>query len=371
MRPIDRPNNLDSVRLIAAIMVLLAHSCVPFEEWRQAYVAGWGRIAVMTFFVLSGYLITASWQANPRLLDYTMNRLLRLLPALAVVVVLAAVVLGPVMTTWPLKDYFTSNMFAIYFKNLLIYPMSDRLPGVFDTEHMLSRAAVNGSLWTLRIEFTMYIMVAALGVLRLLRPWVMALVLCAFWLLYLKYWDKPLTLETLFWYMEIKEIARFGVSFAIGSLIRLADAKWCYSTKTAVLVLAAMFISYHFSWHFESFLFAGLPMIVLWLSFCPWLRLPNFAKYGDFSYGVYIYGFPIQQTYLSIFGVQGSMIVFFITSTALAILCGAFSWHLIEKQALKLKRKTVRNQVIAKDKPQKGSVMAHMLHKFAARKSIT
>lgn len=342
MRPIDRPNNLDTVRLLAALMVIVAHSCVPFDEWKQAHIAGWGRIAVMIFFVLSGYLITASWQSNPCIVDFSINRTLRLLPALAVVVLLAALVLGPLMTTLPTANYLAHEQFWIYFKNLLIYPMSDRLPGVFDQDNMLSRAAINGSLWTLRIEFSMYVLVAILGFTKLLRSSVMIAMIVIFWLLYIKYGYLPITGDTIFFYMEIKEIARFGICFCIGALIRLQDATWSYNTKAALAALAFMLIGTQAPWRFEYFLFIGLPIIILWISFCPWLRLPRLSRYGDFSYGVYIYAFPIQQLYLAFFGLQYGIMPFMLFTTILSLACGALSWHLVEKPTLKLKRNTMR-----------------------------
>lgn len=88
-----------------------------------------------------------------------------------------------------------------------------------------------------------------------------------------------------------------------------------------------------------GFLYASvsmLPLIVLCASLSPVKGLSTITKYiGDLSYGLYIYGFPVQQTLVYFFRPDANTLI--ISSILVTAVFAYMSWHLIEKPALKLK----------------------------------
>ena len=158
----QRANNFDFVRCLAAFLVIWGHSAALLG---LPVTSMWGvaisEIGVMIFFAVSGYLITESWLRDPRLLPFFLKRSLRIFPALIGCVIVCACVIGPFATSLPIGDYFSSPVFVDFFKNIVLLPRYS-LPSVF--EHNTYRYAVNGSLWTLPVEFFCYCSVAAFAV---------------------------------------------------------------------------------------------------------------------------------------------------------------------------------------------------------------
>jgi peptidoglycan/LPS O-acetylase OafA/YrhL len=78
--------------------------------------------------------------------------------------------------------------------------------------------------------------------------------------------------------------------------------------------------------------------LVLWAAFHPLFRLHGFSKYGDFSYGMYLYAFPIQQ--LLVMHNSGSMnpYALFALAWPLSILAGMLSWYVVERPFLRRAR---------------------------------
>ena len=172
-------NNFDALRLGAALAVLASHS-VPLSygnnEWEPVWRASQhqatlGHLSVAVFFVISGYLITASYARRPDPVRFVGARVLRLLPGLAVMLALVTVVAGLLLTTLPLADYFASPATLRFFVgNLSVFAFTANLPGVFGSNPFPS--AVNGSLWTLAYEVECYAAVLLLGVAGCLTRWV-------------------------------------------------------------------------------------------------------------------------------------------------------------------------------------------------------
>ena len=174
----SRPNNFDLLRFVAATLVLVDHSAVltgrPGHPGLFAYET-LGGFAVAVFFIISGFLVAASWERAPRLGAFALKRALRIIPAYAAVVAFAALVLGPIVTELAPGAYFRNPLTWAYFRNLTFVELYYSLPGVFTRNPFPN--AVNGSIWTLPIEVTMYIALAALGWIGLMtRPVVSVLV---------------------------------------------------------------------------------------------------------------------------------------------------------------------------------------------------
>lgn len=152
-------NNFDFIRIAAAYLVLISHSWPLFgkkpEFWANltGYETG-GGLAVAIFFFTSGYVMCGSLSRRADFYHFALSRCLRILPGLSVVVVISVLVIGPLFTKLPLLSYFSTRETWTYFGNALVFPIQFQLPGVFEgTPH---GPTINGSLWTLPIEVTMY-----------------------------------------------------------------------------------------------------------------------------------------------------------------------------------------------------------------------
>lgn len=172
----SRSNHFDLLRLVAAFMVLLAHCYPLYGIGKDAIAAsnGWLRVSahfgewgVAIFFVISGYLITASYLRRGDWRDYAICRVLRIMPAYAVVIALSVLVLGPLVSRLSFVDYFTTSQTWEYLRGVFPFALHYALPGVFlENPYPLT---VNGSLWTIPVEIAMYLLVGVLGVSGRLR----------------------------------------------------------------------------------------------------------------------------------------------------------------------------------------------------------
>lgn len=148
----NRDNNLNAMRLIAAGLVLFSHCYalsgnVELEPVaRHLRILDGGALAVIAFFFLSGYLISASWASTPFLSSFMLKRILRIFPGLAVMATLSALLLGPIMTSLDIDQYFQSGHVWRYIRDSInvLSLKTDTLPGVFEATPLPQ--AVNGSL---------------------------------------------------------------------------------------------------------------------------------------------------------------------------------------------------------------------------------
>ena len=102
---IERNNTLDFLRLISAIFVILHHS-YPLTG-NNSLLSVLGAIAVSTFFVISGYLVSQSWFSDPTPSRFLWKRILRIVPGLVTVVIFTIIIIGPVNTSLPVREYFS------------------------------------------------------------------------------------------------------------------------------------------------------------------------------------------------------------------------------------------------------------------------
>jgi peptidoglycan/LPS O-acetylase OafA/YrhL len=341
-RPLThRTNNFDFLRLLGALAVVLGHAY---------HLLGAGQFApgmlgqpvqalgVIIFFSISGYLITASWTRSRDVVAYTAARVLRIFPALVVVVVISAYVLGPLVTVLPTGAYLGDPTTADYLRNILMQPVYF-LPGVF--ADLPYPNAVNGSLWTLPAELFCYVVVPlALLVPRLARPVVvLALLLASMW-----YAGTASPESAIFYGTRVVDAASMWVFFAAGSLLRLGHERFKGLFRTDVAVgLMAVYVAVLGIQPLWALKWAWLvlPYVVLTIGLASTPVLRRSARFGDLSYGIYLWAFPVQQTLVHVVGVL-NMTVNLVLVGGISALLALASWHLVEKPSLRLKDRVPR-----------------------------
>lgn len=338
-RPPVPHNNFHLVRLFAALMVLYshAHTLAGLPEPHFLAQLPLGPLAVYLFFALSGYLVYQSFAADPHLGRFLLRRALRLFPALIVVCLLAILILGPVVSNLSAGDYFAHPALTFHLWNLALYPVY-YLPGVFTDSHVAN--AVNGSLWSLPIEFLMYLTVPfCLGRRGLARIWFL-LIFLSFALLHFL-WVWPSTQMSVLWGSDLRQLPMCGIFFAAGALIRAAQAERHLTLDLMVCAAVILLCATVKHAAFFSALWLTLPLIVLGFGLSSNALGRFIATRGDYSYGIYLYAFPVQQTLLW-WRPSLSFGAFLIATLVITATLAMASWHLVEQPALRFKPSTRR-----------------------------
>ena len=327
----SRDNNFDLLRLLAAWAVLVSHSyaLVGREQPLHQFGTSLGNLGVLVFFAVSGLLIRRSWDHDPRARDFWAKRALRLLPALAVTAVLTAFVLGPAVTSARLGTYFTSWETWLYpVRLVLMVPFGAQLPGVFDDN--VYAGAVNGSLWSLPLEVLAYAMVAGLGALGLLaRRWVVTSLALAS-LVWAAWWEPAMS--------EAVGSAYVVSAFAVGAAAFTWRDRIVLSTPVAVVLVAVCAAT---ALGPESLRVVTWTVSALYLSYWFAYCLPRvgrvLTRFGDTSYGLYIWAFPIQQLVVQVAGNDADPWLVIGVATPIVWLLALASWRLVERPALRHK----------------------------------
>ncbi len=331
-------SGFDYMRLVLAAAVLLWHSHAVvhgFEAGRliQGTPAGiLPRLVLPMFFSLSGFLVASSLERTRSLRVFLTFRAMRILPALAVEVALSSMLIGPLVSQVDFAQYLQSPVFHRYLLNM-VGDISFHLPGVFLTNPW--SGIVNASLWTVPYELECYILLIVVQVSGLSRrplgPLVVTMVLSLCFLLFFrKHSVDALAIDPVPGRMLV-------LSFLAGISLQAARRAIPYSMLlgfvAAVVGVACL------SQPALQFL-APLPIayVTVWLG----LRNPPRNRLllgGDYSYGLYLYGFVVQQGLMFVFG-NGfhSTLLLFAVALAVTSLVAYGSWHMIERPVLRLKR---------------------------------
>ena len=325
-----RNNNFDLLRLVAASAVLLSHSFAVVGD-NQPQIGGYtlGTIAVYVFFAISGYLIVGSWSYRPELGAFLAKRALRIVPAYLAMLLIVAFVLGPILTTWTAAAYFHSGWPVRFVtQNLTFTPhLEYALPGVFGN---LTSYSVNSSIWTLPFEVRAYLLVAVLGLLGAFRNRTVGAITLAVVIVatgFIKHtpdlWN-PVMLRM----------------FAVGGIIWLLRERLPLRGWLAVAGCGSWLLLSGTSlgpW-FAALSIPYATVVVAYRSPRGWAQL---TRFGDFSYGLYVWGWVVQQTTLSL--LPGlSPFELFALALPVSYGVGAVSWFAIEQPMLRLKTIGVR-----------------------------
>ena len=325
-------NNFDLLRLLFAASVCLVHAqeLSGFQELAPVTRFLSAAVAVKAFFVVSGFLIVMSHERSTSLASYASKRVRRIYPAYCTVVTLCAVFLVAVSSKTA-ADYFSWEWVKYLGANLVFLNfLQPTLPGVFEANRL---TAVNGALWTLKIEAMFYLLVPFLVFLfrRFSHRSVLLLVYCAS-VAYSHLLALAAEHDGSALYLELGRQLPGQLSYFMGGAFlyyfrELFERRVGYFLVAALAVLA---IDTRYSLPLLEPL--ALAIVVVFLGL--FLYVGNFAKYGDFSYGVYIIHFPIIQLLVQARWFEESPWQFFAVFV-LTTATGAIAlWHLVEKRFL-------------------------------------
>jgi peptidoglycan/LPS O-acetylase OafA/YrhL len=341
-------NAFDALRVGAALWVLFSHAHALLGLPEPIVFAGHPNVAVDVFFTISGYLVMQSWERDPDIFRFFVKRSLRIFPGLLVCLVFTAVVVGLLATTLAPADYLRApDTWKYIYSNtgLSLFSSMPFLPGVFE-QNTFPRA-VNGSLWTLRYEVVMYLMLGGIGLIGAIAALTKASKhICLLAFIGFAAWAVALFFQAqtadkievpLLWRAGLNaSLAVLGLNFFAGCCLHLYRKQIVLNSALAAagVILAA--------WLPHSL----LQSILVWL-FVPYATIvfawnaPEFLKKFknlDYSYGIYIYAFPLQQL-MSMYGQRHgwSFTMILACSLILTIAAAALSWHWVEKPALKFK----------------------------------
>lgn len=325
-------NNFDLLRLAFAGIVCLVHisalSGFKTLNWLEAILSS--EFAVKAFFVVSGILIFMSYERSRSLKSYFEKRIRRIYPAYMTIVVASSLLLYMV-SSYGFRNYFSVGWYKYLLANLAFLNfLHPNLPGVFDNNKV---TAINGALWTLKIEVMFYLCVPL--IVLLFRKFSKPSVMISIYLLSVLY----------SWILTQFAMKTGSESYLI--LARQLPGQMTY-------FIAGAFIYYYmpfFEKYIRQLIFTAIAIIVFEHFYSSPLTDPiavavlvgflglygyvgNFGKYGDFSYGVYIIHFPIIQTLVWSGWFSNTPYLFLLTVIVFTFL-GAFAmWHLIEKRFL-------------------------------------
>ena len=339
-------NNFDFLRLALSLLVIYSHSyplgvgseiAEPLNRWTHGQMT-FGAVAVDLFFIMSGYLITASAVRSRGFADFFLKRIRRIYPAFLLASLLTVAVVIPlagghrrgsgvaVTSYWFLQVVRLQEFQATHSFASNPYPL-----------------VINGSVWSISYEFWCYIGIAMLSFAGLLRrAWF--LLLC-----FLTAWVGGIVFQAEGWILSggllrsllgVPEIWARLLPFYLGGTVcylfrdRIRWNGWAALGGVAALVVASFF---SLGW-VTVFPLVG-PYLTFFIAFHPVPVLQDVGRFGDFSYGTYLYAFPVQQLLMEALGHTVQPWLLFAMSTPPTLLLAAASWYGVERRLLAPKRR--------------------------------
>ncbi|WP_447877505.1 acyltransferase family protein [Serratia fonticola] len=330
-------NNLDLIRLIASLSVIIYHSFALNPQWgltdpiknNLTYITT-GGLAVKIFFFISGLLVANSIITRRSSLHFILSRFFRIFPGLMLVILGSSFIIGPVFTNLTLLEYITSNeLYTYIFKNISLNTQYF-LPGVFPD----SKYGINGSLWTIRYEVFAYLILLIFFLLGLIKGRLIPSIICILIIV------EPVTpfKGLLFASSENSAIYLLAPCFALGVILAVNKSIYISNLFVPAILILLQFL---FKGEEAKSLLICLSACLLALHISSLEVIKKLKLRNDISYGVYLWGFPIQQVYSQTFNLG------FISNITLSIITTIFialiSWKLVEKPFIILSKSIFNN----------------------------
>jgi peptidoglycan/LPS O-acetylase OafA/YrhL len=339
--PTRQANNFDLLRILFAWFVIVSHSYVLngdgatdplFEMTQQTFLLSF--IGVKGFFIISGYLIFKSMVVSTSIFEYLVKRLLRIFPALAVVLLVTLVAVYFIYPNNMPPFFSNKEVYAYFLGNIILFKPHFFISGIFAA---LPSSAINGSLWTIEYEFFFYLFILLFFYFRSNKKILKALlviVVALFLMVRLAFYDW--TVQTHF-FIPLEPLFDLGPYFLMGSLLSCFNFDTMPAKNALAAVLSLVLVASVYFKIGHTVVYFTLPFLVIYVGkqtskLASWVH----TTMGDPSYGIYLYAFPLQQ--LIIYWYRPSTLVLFVASTIGAFIFGYLSWIFIEKNALALKQ---------------------------------
>jgi peptidoglycan/LPS O-acetylase OafA/YrhL len=337
--PQSQQNSFNTIRLLCATAVIFSHAFnivngtgvgEPLYDLTNGQLTI-GKASVGIFFVVSGLLISASFEKSRSLLSYAIKRGCRILPGLSVCVILLALIFGPLMTSLPLAQYFSAHLFVDFLKNIVFLPSQYALPGVFESNPMPQ--AVNGSLWTLKYEILCYILGPIFLSIKKYRHHVLIIFWVVSFIVARKLGSHEGLSGPMYHLYQTCALFRF---YGAGMLIYFFHKEIPVNIPIMISLFAVTVFGLFTDFAEEALAIAGSLFIVS-LAYNSSQFFRNITKSGDISYGVYIYAFPIQQLVVYLLGEKHSTVMSnTMISVILTLLIAWLSWLFVERPFLNI-----------------------------------
>jgi len=334
-------NNFDFLRFAAAAAIIISHCFALSKGYSLISVDDptllFGQLGLATLLVISGFLISQSWERDPDAVRFFWKRGLRIVPGLLASALFVILFVGPLVTSLTPDQYIRALLDPATWAAMPVFKDGTPL-GLFLTNPV---TFVNAPLWTIPLEFLLYVIIAVLGLTKLLHKdfSILLLIFCSIglWLINM---DDP-TLGKV----------RFIIYFLIGVFLALKKDRIPYDWRIAAAMFALLALAAVTPLRYPA-AFVTIPYLVLYAAQFPVQGLHRFGMYGDFSYGMYIYSYPIEQMIVFFWQDGRSIPVMCALSLILAVFVAFVSWNLLEKRALGLKN------CLKKNDPQPAQVIS-------------
>ena len=327
-----RSKNLNFFKFLAAIAVIVSHA-YPLSKG-EAYKdfllnisgqsLGLGGLAVSVFFVSSGFFVTKSINKDSNIKNYFIKRIKKIFPPLWIVLIFVIVICFLFFSDVRFSSYNLGKS-LLYCLNFLLIPVHS-LPGVFINNAYPK--VINGALWTLPIEFFCYTILAVLMFFKLFtkKNYVLFSIFTLFSFIMVNF--CPIQMITL-----LKDYLMPIFMFFWGSFYWIYRDKIVLSKNLFIGAFILFIISIVMNiGNIGLFLF--FPYILLYASF-NMNQVPAFlSNLGNYSYGIYLCGWPIQQMIVSLFGGNMSIILNCVFAIPLSIICGVLIYYFVEKRMI-------------------------------------
>ena len=353
-------NNFDLIRLLAALAVAFAHTYSlrgrvdPITKFLSYDYLG--TISVWIFLVISGFLVARS-EERQTTTSFVISRFLRIYPAFALVIAIETFVVIPFFYELPLSDYVETGL-IINLENLLLWPQTLAIPHVFSH---LAAPVVNGSLWTIPLEVSFYLLLVVTSVIFVNMRFLYVIVFLGFvagtvalnWLGIGFFSNQP----SVFNGVTVYSFVVYSVYFWAGA------CAWKYKDRIQMsfggfAIAFLMLFAARRTPIAPIVMTFSLPYIVIYLSVIGSVGTAIHRKVGDLSYGFYLFSFPITNSVIALTNLHPHVVFLIATASTLAIAYA--SWHLLEKRFLAMKPKAG-----PKVEPNAGVVPAISLRRFS------
>lgn len=335
---ISRENNYGILRVICATAVIYGHMHILMGEAPPVLFGnGVHALGFKLLMILSGYMITQSCIYEKIWWKYFVKRIIRILPAL-ICSTIVTIVIGAFCTPVDFKTYWTGTNTKAYLLNILLNPRFVLTDTFIENPYY----AVNGSIWALPIEFSLYIVIFI--ALKLLckckyKKWILAGITVA-----LSFYQMARVLFFpnaiyVVWGTDWVNAISLYPFFFMGALYAVTDVKkYCNLQVAFILLFVISGISWKNSWSYEMMIIYALPYIIISFGECMKPIFKNFMKNTDVSYGMYLYGFVVQQIFIYVLITKQNLLVtaneIFVLAFIVSLIIGIISWKFVERPAI-------------------------------------